>query len=118
MPILRYCCSACRRTCSRLPQCITPRRWYDWSVQQGVLERLLKGFSLQHCARTDVPDRRTIGRWWQWLANGSQTFEFHLRQRLPELGRAAGFGDFWRQVIQSMGLAAAMALLDQEMIVP
>ncbi len=118
VPILRYCCSGCRRTCSRLPQCITPRRWYDWSVQQGVLERLLKGFSLHACAGTDAPDRRTIGRWWQWLANASQRFEFHLRQRLPELGRAAGFGDFWRQVIQTMGLAAAMALLDQEMIVP
>ena len=27
--ILRYCCAACWRTCSRLPLCIAPRRWYD-----------------------------------------------------------------------------------------
>ena len=118
VPILRYCCSACRRTCSRLPLCIAPRRWYDWSVQQGVLERLLNGFSQQHCARTDVPDRRTVGRWWHWLQECGQTFEVHLRSRLPELGRLAGFSDFWRQVFKSMGLAAAMALLDREMIVP
>jgi len=116
--ILRYCCSACRRTCSRLPLCIAPRRWHNWSVQQSVLEQLLNGFSLRHCARCSVADRRTIGRWWHWLGDCGQTFEFHLRSRVPELGRAAGRGDFWRQVFKSMGLAAAMALLDQEMIVP
>lgn len=118
VPIPRYCCSACRRTCSRLPRCIAPRRWHDWSVQQGVLERLLNGRSQQHCARTDVPDRRTIGRWWHWLQACGQRFEFHLRSRFPELGRTAGFGDFWRQLFKSMGLAAAMAWLDQALIVP
>ena len=118
VPILRYRCSACRRTCSRLPLCIAPRRWYDWSVQQGGLEGLLNGLSLRHCAGNDVPDRRTFGRWRQWLQERGQTFEFHLRSRLPELGRVAGFVDFWRQVFKSMGLAAAMALLDQGMIVP
>lgn len=118
VPILRYCCSACRRTCSRLPLCIAPRRWHDWSVQQGVLERLLNGFSRHHCAGAEAPDRRTVGRWWNWLQERGPAFEFHLRSRWPELGRFAGFGDLWRQVLKSMGLAAAMALLDPEMIVP
>jgi transposase-like protein len=118
VPICRYRCSACRRTCSRLPLCIAPRRWYNWSVQQSALEALLNGDSLRGCARTQVRDRRTIGRWWHWLANRRQTFEFHLRTRLPELGRVADFADIWRQVFKSMGLAATMALLDQEMIVP
>jgi hypothetical protein len=119
LPILRYRCSGCRRTCSRLPLCIAPRRWHDWSVQQGVLEWLLNGFSRHHCARcAAAPDRRTVGRWWHWMQACGQTFEFHLRSRLPELGRVAEFADFWRQVFNSMGLAAAMALLDQEMIVP
>ena len=118
VPIPRYCCSACRRTCSRLPRCIAPRRWHDWSVQQGVLERLLNGVSLRRCSGAEGLDRRTIGRWWDWLQEHGQTFEFHLRGRMPELGRVAGFGDFWRQVFNSMGLAAAMARLDQEMIVP
>lgn len=118
VPILRYRCSACRRTCSRLPLCIAPRRWHDWLVQQGALERLLSGFSLRRCAGDGPPDRRTIGRWWHWLQERGPSFEFHLRSRLPELGRVAGFVDFWRQVLKSMGLAAAMARLDQEMIVP
>jgi len=87
-------------------------------VQQGALAGLLNGFSLRRCAGDGAPDRRTIGRWWQWLREYGQTFEFHLRSRLPELGRAVGFSDFWRQLFKSMGLAAAMARLDQEMIVP
>ena len=118
VPILRYCCADCRRTCSRLPRCIAPRRWHDWSVQQGVLDGLLNGYSQHHCAHADAPDRRTVGRWWHWLQERGQVFEFHLRSRLPELGRVFGFNKFWRQVLDTMGLAAAMALLDQEMIVP
>jgi DNA-directed RNA polymerase subunit N (RpoN/RPB10) len=118
VPILRFCCSACRRTCSRLPLCIAPRRWYDWSAQQGALDGLLNGDSLRGCARAEVRDRRTVGRWWNWLQERGQTFESHLRARLPELGRIAGFVDFWRHVFKSMGLAAAMALLDWELIVP
>lgn len=118
VPILRFCCSACRRTCSRLPLCIAPRRWYDWSAQQGALDGLLNGDSLRGCARAEVRDRRTVGRWWNWLQERGQTFESHLRARQPELGRVAGFVDFWRHVFKSMGLAAAMALLDWELIVP
>ena len=41
VPILRYCCSACRRTCSRLPECIAPRRWYNWFLQQIGLRAVL-----------------------------------------------------------------------------
>jgi hypothetical protein len=35
VPVLRFLCRACARTCSRLPACIAPRRWYDWAVQQA-----------------------------------------------------------------------------------
>ena len=34
VPVLRFLCRACVRTCSRLPACIAPRRWYDWVAQQ------------------------------------------------------------------------------------
>lgn len=118
VPILRYCCSVCRRTCSRLPLCIAPRRWHDWSVQQRALEGLLRGFSAHHCARGGGPDRRTLGRWWHWLQEYGQRFEAALRSRQPELGRVAGFAGFWRHVFDFMGLAKAMAQLDREMIVP
>jgi hypothetical protein len=48
----------------------------------------------------------------------SELFEFHLRARFAELGRAAGFGAFWRRVFATLGLARAMAILDHEISVP
>ena len=118
VPILRFRCSACRRTCSRLPLCIAPRRWYDWSVQHEKLDAVLQDPSPHRCARCGGPDRRTLSRWWTWLQARGRAFEFALRARQPELGRATGLVGFWRQVLDSIGLAAAMAQLDQEMTVP
>jgi hypothetical protein len=45
-------------------------------------------------------------------------FEFQLRARVPELGRADGLTAFWTKVFDALGLAGAMAILDQSMIVP
>lgn len=118
VPIRRYCCSVCRHTCSRLPLCIAPRRWYDWTVQQGVLIQLLNGFSRRECARGAAPSRHTVARWWHWLQERTAHFEFHLRARDPELGRVAGFAAVWAKVFESLGLARAMAILNQEVIVP
>jgi hypothetical protein len=116
--ICRYRCTGCRRTCSRLPECIAPRRWYDWSVQQAALGRRLTGCPEGSCADCGGPDERTVDRWWQWLKMRSELFEFHLRARFAELGRAAGFGAFWRRVFATLGLARAMAILDHEISVP
>ena len=63
IPIPRYFCRGCGRTCSRLPQCIAPRRWYGWAVQQLVLQLLLAGCSLHRCACWMGLDRRTAGHW-------------------------------------------------------
>ena len=46
VPVPRFRCPGCQRTCSRLPACIAPRRWYDWGVQQVVLRALAGGASL------------------------------------------------------------------------
>ena len=116
--ICRYCCSGCRRTCSRLPACIAPRRWYNWSVQQGVLEQRLNERPGHHGAHGNRPDRRTAARWWDWLQKNSLLFEFHLRARCAELGRAVDFAAFWSRLFASMGLVQAMTLLDQQMSVP
>lgn len=42
VPIMRYACLGCAKTCSTLPECIAPRRWYLWSIQQAVLIFLFK----------------------------------------------------------------------------
>ena len=49
VPVPRYLCPGCIRTCSRLPSFMSPRRWYCWAVQQVVLLLLLSGVSLNDC---------------------------------------------------------------------
>jgi transposase-like protein len=118
VPVLRFLCRACARTCSRLPACIAPQRWYDWSVQQAVLLLLLAGVSLHRCAQCSGRDRRTVRRWRDWLHERGDSFAFFLRSRLPELGRAVDFASFWRNVIEGVSLQQAMAWLDRELAVP
>jgi Domain of unknown function (DUF6431) len=61
VPVLRFRCSTCRRTCSRLPLCICPRRWYGWALQQQVLLLLLIGASLRRCgARPELLHRAAL----------------------------------------------------------
>jgi len=88
VPVLRFLYRTCARTCSRLPACIAPRRWYDWAVQQAALLLLLGGMSLHGCARSSGSDRRTVRRWRDWLRERGEQFAFFLRSRMPELGRA------------------------------
>jgi hypothetical protein len=115
--ILRFLCNACLRTCSRLPSCLAPRRWYDWAMQQTFLLLLLGGTSLHQGCRQSGRARSTLRRWRDWLHTRSAQFSFFLRSRSPELGRLPE-QDFWLQVISSMSLAGVMALLDQDLVVP
>ena len=74
-PILipRFFCAHCKKTCSVLPECISPRRWYLWILQQHVLLQLLAGSRVNavhnsHAAPPLItPSRSTIARWWQRL---------------------------------------------------
>jgi hypothetical protein len=117
--VLRFICGVCARTCSRLPLCIAPRRWYDWAVQQVVLLLLLAGSSLHHCCGCTGRARHTVRRWRDWLRKRSQEFSFHLRSRVAELGRhSVDHESFWRGVLAHMPLAQAMALLDRDLSVP
>ncbi len=117
--IPRYHCTACSRTCSRLPLCIAPRRWYNWALQQAALLRVvLSGGSLRQCGRAMRIDRHTVRRWRDWLHLRTDTFAFFLRSRFPELGRCGDGDSFWRAVFDSLSLATAMAWLDRELIVP
>jgi transposase-like protein len=115
-PVLipRFLCRCCRRSCSRLPACLSPRRQYRWRLQQMVLERLLAGASLREAARASAPSRHTVGRWWRRLGACFAEHGFHLRSRFAELGRAVGLPEFWRACLDRMGLAEAMVWLDHD----
>ena len=118
VPILRFCCQGCRRTCSRLPASIAPRRWYDWAVQQLVLLCLLGAGSLHQASRLCGVDRHTARRWWNWLEARNATFAFFLRSRFPQWGRTRDRESFWRTCLSGMPLHEVMAWLDRELIVP
>jgi transposase-like protein len=119
VPVPRYLCPGCIRTCSRLPSFMSPRRWYCWAVQQVVLLLLLSGASLNDCCGCTGRALRTVVRWRDWLKERGESFAFFLRSRFPELGRiCADHGAFWRHVIDSLSLAQAMAWLDRDLVVP
>ena len=112
--VLRFQCPSCRRTCSRLPLCICPRRWYGWALQQQVLQLLIAGASLRRAAVIFALGYHTVRRWWRWLATEHDNFSFHLRSRFASLGRSAGFTAFWLASVQLMPLCEAMAWLDHD----
>ncbi len=116
--IARFLCATCLHTCSRLPLCIAPRRWHNWALQQAVLLLMLTGFSLNKCSGCTGLGRHTVRRWRDWLHDRSATFAFFLRSRFAELGRSVDGDSFWRNVIDAMGLDAAMAWLDCDLTVP
>lgn len=118
VPIRRYCCAGCRRTCSRLPACIAPRRWYDWSVQHAALYRLIGGQSLRRTCRDTQLRRHTVRRWRDWLTRRGEHFAFFLRSRFPDLARSADFCGFWKNLLGAMPLSGAMAWLDRHLDIP
>ena len=115
--IPRFLCPHCRRSCSRLPASIAPRRQYLWKAQQAVLARLLAGESIRQVSRRWLPSRRTLSRWWQWLRGQFDVHAFHLRSRFPSLGRAADWKAFWVGCFERMRLCEAMSWLDRAGVV-
>lgn len=118
IPIPRYRCAGCWCTCSRVPECIAPRRWYNWIVQAVCLRAVMRGAEPEGEASLSHPARRTIGRWWRWLQECGPVFRFHLSSRFAELGRLAEELDYWCHVIKTMGLSRAMAFVNQQTRVP
>jgi hypothetical protein len=50
--IPRYFCPYCQKTCSVLPECLPPRRWYLWCVQQLILKELILNKSLHSVSQS------------------------------------------------------------------
>lgn len=118
VPIPRYCCSDCGHTFSRLPECIAPRRWYNWLLQQIVLRALFEDTSPVMPPVCKTPSIRTLARWWAWLQERGQLFRSYLTSRFVELGRLADDVAYWFQVFETIGLSGAMAWLDKETTIP
>ena len=118
VPILRFRCAGCGRTCSRLPGFLSPRRWYAWAVQQVALLCVLLGSSLRQGAARSGVARSTVRRWRDSLRERSTVFAFHLCSRFPDLGRTVDSTAFWQSCLSTWSLAETMTWLDREVDVP
>jgi hypothetical protein len=56
--------------------------------------------------------RHTVRRWRNWLESRTPEFEFILRSRLAEWGRAANWKSFWTGCLSCTPLSEVMAWLD------
>lgn len=110
LPIQRYFCPNCKKTCSALPECLPSRRWYLWQIQQTALALLLAGKSVRAIAQEITPSRRTIGRWATRLKEQFHIHKDVLCGHFIDLGRNVGFGDFWQGCLSKISLAQAMRL--------
>ncbi len=108
--ILRFFCHHCGKTQSVLPECIPPRRWYLWEMQQVVFLMLLAGKSVYAVAKEMLPSRQTIKR---WLTRFSECFHLHkdaLCHHYNTLGYNTTLEDFWRACFKILSLAGAMRM--------
>ena len=111
-PILiqRFFCRSCKRTCSALPECIPPRRWYLWEVQQLALSLYLAGKSVYAVAKEVVPSRHTIQRWILRFKEQLRLHKDALCHHIIELGRPQDFTEFWQACLSKLSLGKAMRL--------
>ena len=72
--IQRYYCPSCQKTCSVLPECIPPRRWYLWDMQQVIFLLYLSGLSAYAVAKITGPSLQTIKR---WITRFIEQFRWH-----------------------------------------
>jgi transposase-like protein len=108
--IQRYYCPSCQKTCSVLPECIPPQRWYLWDMQQVILLLYLSGLSAYAVAKTTVPSRQTIKRWITRFIDQFRLHQDTLCTEFHAFGRHITMADFWQTVLQTMCLGAAMRL--------
>jgi transposase-like protein len=117
--IQRYLCPHCQKTCSVLPECIPPRRWYPWYIQQAILLACLLGKSLNEISKEHIPGRSTCKRWFTWLQTRFVDFSQTLRAIYPEFGRYSTFKSFWLACFQKTRLSKIMWYCHQSgVIVP
>lgn len=111
IPILRFFCHYCRRTCSLLPECIAPRRWYLWKEQEDCLKARFNGFSIQSIARRFLPSRQTIRRWLHWAFDWFEEFRMELQSRFPSLGYESEALEWWKKLLEKISLSTTMRIL-------
>lgn len=112
IPILRLYCPTCRRTCSLLPECIPPFRWYLWCVQQAAVASFFSGVSLNKISQKILPSRWTINRWIKRLTEQFESHAFHLKTKWSWLGLNPTLNTFWLALLAAIDFSHAMLFLN------
>lgn len=117
IPIPRFQCVACRCTFSTLPECIAPRRWYPWAIQQACLWLSLSGWSIRQIYQIFPTSRSTLSRWVFWL---NERFPDHHRvlcSQVASMGYYSTRVPFWLHWLDSKTLSHAMVILNQSAVI-
>ena len=108
--IQRYYCPACHKTCSVLPECIPPRRWYLWETQQRVILLFLLCGSARAVEQEERPSRHTIKRWVSWLRVQFKLHRDAICNYLPCFGLLTEPVSFWKHTFDKLSLSKVMHL--------
>ena len=106
-----FFCPFCHHTCSALPACMAPRRWYLWEEQEQCLKARFRGCSISAIARLFLPSRQTVNRWLQWALGRFNEFRSELQVRFPSLGYENQAPGWWSKLLEKIKLSTAMAIL-------
>lgn len=117
IPIQRYYCPNCGKTCSALPECIPRHRWYLWEIQEAVFLLMLSGLSIRSIAKVVAPSRHTISRWFTRFKEQFLEHKNVLCSYMADLGRTDGFIDFWKMCSEKISLSKAMLLCHVSQVV-
>jgi transposase-like protein len=108
--IQRYYCPGCGKTCSVLPECIPPRRWYLWETQQTAILLFLLGNSARAVEQQVKPSRHTIKRWVSWILVQFKLYKDVLCTHFSAFGLFTEPVSFWKHVFKKLSLSTAMRI--------
>ena len=114
IPIPRFKCVTCRRTFSTLPECIAPRRWYPWAIQQACLWLSLSGWSIRNIHQLFPAARSTLSRWVRWMGDKFNDHHRVLCNKVSAMGYYSAYTPFWLHWFESNLLSHAMLLLNRQ----
>ena len=112
VPVSRFFCPSCRHTCSLLPECVPPLRWYLWSVQQAALLYFISGLGPTKISNKILPSRWTVGRWMARFKNQFELHALHFKSKWPWSGYNSSFNEFWPALLNKLNLSCAMLFLN------
>ncbi len=112
IPIFRFFCPDCKRTCSTLPECIPPRRWYIWKIQQAAILLYFANGSFEETSKEVIPSGQTIRRWVGRLAEKFKLHASKLKSAFSWLGYTNELIHFWQAWCGKHRLSTAMLFLN------